>query len=522
MTQYVGFTVGPIFDTISDATSPARLWFASYTFSDLVRRLCKALLRSPLENVQILSPFYDKSDDGTDAVGKYHDRVIMSTSTSGDALSTALNEVVDQVKAKTLDDFPEEGAGSPADELAYLSRYLQVHYVICPADAFEGGWYQGFATLNGLLDSVELMRTFPADEAHSPFARVFRKPPERRDLRTYDANRLVRESPLFKQMRDKSQLCKPNGSIRDLASIAADGRDVSADGSKKVRYFAVVNADGDNMGAFFRNNVRDASSQLRVSQALMRHATSAAAEIGTFGGMTIYAGGDDLLFLAPVENSKGQSVFQLCEDLAEEFRATLREAFREKGELPTLSFGISVQFYKAPLYEALARARELLAAAKDNGKDRMMVGLQKHSGQTHRLSVPNGSFATFKTLYELAQPLDNATTSIRALVRTLRLFETAFGVLDAHASDMPAEAYVRAWGNFFDNENQPDTKEFAEKVAGTFRDEFVLGSCGIAAVGDDPDLRTLDSPLDALIELLLIRRFMDEKVGEDELRGDVA
>lgn len=33
--KYIGITVGPIFDTIQDASTPAAMWFTSFLFSDL-------------------------------------------------------------------------------------------------------------------------------------------------------------------------------------------------------------------------------------------------------------------------------------------------------------------------------------------------------------------------------------------------------------------------------------------------------------------------------------------------------
>ena len=38
--EYIGITIGPIFDTILDASSPAAMWFTSFLFSDLTRRIC--------------------------------------------------------------------------------------------------------------------------------------------------------------------------------------------------------------------------------------------------------------------------------------------------------------------------------------------------------------------------------------------------------------------------------------------------------------------------------------------------
>ena len=79
-----------------------------------------------------------------------------------------------------------------------------------------------------------------------------------------------------------------------------------------------------------------------------------------FGGMIIYAGGDDLLFLAPVSNGKGQTVFELCQEIAMLFEGKMKDNFVGFSSCPTVSFGISIQYEKFPLYEALNHARNLL------------------------------------------------------------------------------------------------------------------------------------------------------------------
>lgn len=546
MTQYVGITIGPIFDTILDATSPARLWFASYCFSDLARRLCQGLVGSRLSDIQILSPYYDPADDGTDGVGKYHDHIIFSTSTPAEQLPDVLDEVVATAKADTLYDFYDDASGHVVQK-AFLDRYLQVHYAICPEGAFEEGWNAGFTELSNLLDLEELIKTFPASDDHSPFGYVFSRPADRHDA---DQNRHVRESPLFRRVfRDSGrngQLLKPNGrGIRDLADIAAAGSDWQKDPSKKRRYFAVVNADGDNMGKFFLTFVKDAQAQLKVSQALLYHDKNASSIIGAYGGMTIYAGGDDLLFLAPVEGADGRSIYRLCEDLAQEFHDSLASAFGESESLPTLSFGISIQFYKSPLYEALDRARKLLETAKNNSekcgdkeykKDRIVIGLQKHSGQTHRLAVPNSRFVAFEEVFRMPEEMSDVPASIRSVVRALRLFGPCFEALDSKAKsgEIAEEAYVSSWRNFFDNEGQSQMQDFVTRLASTYYQDFLTsdgphilalpdeGSSPKKLSRDHNDPKSGARPMDALVELLLIRRFMDEDVSEDEREASEA
>ncbi len=64
------------------------------------------------------------------------------------------------------------------------------------------------------------------------------------------------------------------------------------------------------MGAFLRQLNDDAFTE--YDDTCLRYRNAASERIGSFGGMTVFAGGDDLLFLAPVENEKGRKRSSIC------------------------------------------------------------------------------------------------------------------------------------------------------------------------------------------------------------------
>lgn len=126
--------------------------------------------------------------------------------------------------------------------------------------------------------------------------------------------------------------------------------------------------------------------------------------------------------MAPLENKKGKSIFELCYDIQKCFRNTINEEINhdKKEELktgvPTLSFGIAMQYYKFPLYEALAKARSLLDDAKKTAgirKDSMSVQLTKHSGQTVQFELSNEERGLVKAFIE--EPY-NDTKTINSIV----------------------------------------------------------------------------------------------------------
>ena len=106
MKKYVGITIGPIYDTILEASTPAALWFASSMFSDITKRICKAvLLEKNFSGVTLLSPYYAGDMEENDGVGKYHDRIIFSVEIFDES---SLKEILENVKTETKNIFPME------------------------------------------------------------------------------------------------------------------------------------------------------------------------------------------------------------------------------------------------------------------------------------------------------------------------------------------------------------------------------------------------------------------------------
>ena len=202
-------------------------------------------------------------------------------------------------------------------------------------------------------------------------------------------------------------------SIEDIALSRKKEEDFSTEtpsdeaASLRSEYYAVVNSDGDKVGTLLKDLCRgvDISQQSdrinSFSKACLKYAGEAAELVGNYGGMTIYAGGDDLLFIAPV-----YSLFSLCRELDETFKNTLKKGLKKglKEILSdveinvSLSFGVAVQYVKYPLYEALERARVQLYKAKESCGNRLGIELVKHSGKTVQLMVENEKLEAIDTL----------------------------------------------------------------------------------------------------------------------------
>lgn len=265
--------------------------------------------------------------------------------------------------------------------------------------------------------------------------------------------------------------------LSSIETIAKCGEE-TAGNMKKKKYYAFVAADGDSMGKTLEKLVQDPSNPAdktleKFSQACLHYTEQAAQLINEFSGMTIYAGGDDLLFLAPLENKEGKSIFELCYDIQKCFRNTInKEINHDKKEdlktgVPTLSFGIAMQYYKFPLYEALAKARNLLDDAKKTAgirKDSMSVQLTKHSGQTVKFELSNEERGFVKAFIE--EPY-NDTKTINSIVFAINTYRPVFETLQtlAQQEKINREAFIEAWLNLFDNINQTQYSPYVRDIA---------------------------------------------------------
>lgn len=191
-----------------------------------------------------------------------------------------------------------------------------------------------------------------------------------------------------------------SGIITNLRKLAKDKihREIAGD-SDQPKYYAILVMDGDDMGKllageemkqfheYLHNEIRNKikasdvkrlltpSVHMAISRALMNFSVSKVREIvEKNNGELIYAGGDDVLALLPVDKAL---------KCAYEIQAEFNKSFDGWDLLPakTMSAGIIIVHYLHPLHDALERARELEKIAKDSGKNAFFIGFLTRGGQ---------------------------------------------------------------------------------------------------------------------------------------------
>lgn len=495
--QYIGITIGPIFKTIGEAISPAGLWFGSYFFSTVTKKLCEKLVEIP--TVMIFSPFYDsnsKQNPQEDGIGRYHDRILFSVD-GNTVIEGELPSIISAVKKEMAEKFGKFNSGQIEN---FINNYLRIDFVILNEKTIneirgksEKAGNNIAIILNDALDALELMAAGKGRTDMNLFAPFFAGKKDNR-------NCYIKGSKLFTDTKLNSQLLTSYSdhaselkSIEDIA-LSRKKEENSSDRSPsgeiapiRSEYYAVVNSDGDKVGTLLKALCKDVeipeqSDRINsFSRACLDYAGEAAKLVGDYGGMTIYAGGDDLLFIAPVH-----SIFALCQKLNILFIDTLSKSIKElKEEVKiSLSFGVAIQYVKYPLYEALERARVQLYKAKEScgkrpngseisGGNRLGIELVKHSGKTVQLMVENEKLEAIDHLIKY-----RATTNDQALesvLYNLQDTEIIFKLLfEKTAQDIfDFQEYKMRFLNNFNNPNQLSYHSYLDEIAKFFYDNYL-------------------------------------------------
>ena len=488
--KYVGITIGPIFKTIGEAISPAGLWFGSYFFSTVTKKLCEQL--NDIPNVKIFSPFYDSNSNQNpqeDGIGRYHDRILFSVD-GNTVTEEKLQKIISAVKKEIAKKF---GTFKTDKEIMlFIDNYLRIDFVILNEETMneiiEKSGKDGnniAIILNDALDALELMAAGKGRTDMNLFAPFFAGKKGNRNI-------YIKKSKLFTDTKPNSQLVikhpDRDSDLRSIEDIALSRKKEESSSEElpngeiaptRSEYYAVVNSDGDKVGTLLKALCKDVeiskqSERINIfSRACLDYAGEAAKLVGKYGGMTIYAGGDDLLFIAPVH-----SLFSLCSELDEMFKKTLKKGLEEV-DLPddiinvSLSFGVAVQYVKYPLYEALERARVQLYKAKESCGNRLGIELVKHSGKTVQLMVENEKLEAIDNLIKY-----RATTNDQALESVLYnlqdteiIFKLLFEKTAQNIFDF--QEYKMRFLNNFNNPNQLDYHDYLENIAEFFYNNYL-------------------------------------------------
>ena len=474
--RYIGTTIGPIFDVMSFSSTPAALWASSYLFSHLSKCICEELVKKGVDTADIIAPYYEKDSEiirtMTDkGVGMFYDHIIFRQK------EFRIEEMI-EVRAAVLDRVSEDFS---------IDRDYLEDFILISAVSFEADYADGRNPLlvsSRMFDSLELSKKVVPVEKSNPILNQFTGVDE--NDRNTGKNELIKKIVLDNLGCSDWQLLKRDNSrtLKSLESIQSGD------------YYAIVRADGDDMGKYIASLSSD--EQLRTfSEECFTYCRNVADKVKDFGGITIYAGGDDLLAITPCVTKDGRTVLDFVKEA--------QECFAHK-----LSFGISVCYTKFPLYEALADSADLLFGDAKNRyvdgrqkKHNTAIRIRKHSGQTESFLIGN---ETLDALIASQHAVTDAKAGNKEEVFLSALHKLAMfrELFDTAAAEENAATIQAVFDNVFDAHDQ--NTAFLHRALPDMFSSIVDGRMDIVSTGTEES-----GTADTLSNVLRMFKFFIER-----------
>lgn len=173
-------------------------------------------------------------------------------------------------------------------------------------------------------------------------------------------------------------------------------------------FYALLFMDGDGLGKLLQSGVLEPS---RISEALAAFTADVDPIVISFGGKTVYAGGDDVLALVPL-NQVLSAATALRERYVQAFQQEFSTPADQAKTLPkmTISAGIVFAHFSTSLRAVMEEAHHLLDdVAKDgNGRDSIAASVLTGSGRTVLWVSSWTDTTTSQTIPEVLQDLGTA------------------------------------------------------------------------------------------------------------------
>ncbi len=417
--KYTAITIGPILKTVHQAKSAKAIWAASYMFSYLVKQL---IIEIGLTNEDVLLPYFEPNDlTDKHRVGIFPDRVMIKKEIP--YIENIINKVIEDFAGRVTH---EKELTSVTNIVPYLKDYIHFQYVeVVPTKD------NIILELNNYLDTLELRNRIVLNADDDVLKKFFEDTyynfliEDEFDNTTKRFPSTIEISMAEFQQKDTGKFIS---SVNELFK-RAKGEDAADNQQKFIdriydensfvpfkrnyqKYIAVVQADGDNIGSFikelYNQDDKDKKEKLvtEFSKSLFAFAKESVDIIRKYNGTPIYAGGDDLLFLCPVahsgyaesnDNDKNKkrtvkvekSVLTLINQIDEVFESKFlrnslfTEILKKVKKQPSMSYGVSISYYKFPLNQALEQGVNQLfnKAKKTYKKNAVSFAILKHSGQ---------------------------------------------------------------------------------------------------------------------------------------------
>lgn len=481
MKKYIALTIGPIYKTLSIAKKTREIWSGSYIFSYIMKKIIFKLTEYR-KNINFITPNIKNTSIFTSGkeVGLFHDRFIFEAENEDfNKLKEIINSVLEELGNNIFNHLRQNTKYNTIKKenvLNFIKNYFIINFIEKDLEENENP----ILKLSKYLDSIEQYnKPIPEGENYlSAFLKISNGSFLVKD--SFDEHRFdIQSLPEIATKELNKEIDKNIFNLEKDTDIYTKLKELE-NFKNYHKYIAIVQADGDSFTNILKNNSEKLSI---ISEKLFNYAEISHKIIKDYGGMTIYAGGDDLLFFAPVKN-KEKTIFDLLDEITKNFNEIFEEENEqiknknkkenEKNDIATVSFGLSISYYKFPLYEALGIASSLLFdKAKELPKNNIAFQVIKHSGQsfggvlnklenviTSEENIKLSIYTEFKNLLEETIKINDS--DIKFLGSYHHKFFATYSIIEKIAHDkIKLKNY---FNNYFNEDIHVKNQPFFEKM----------------------------------------------------------
>lgn len=401
--HYIALTLGPIDRISSYAEDTKGIWTSSYLFV----YLAKKIVRPMYENRDFILPQWARAGctakdmrmfEPQSGAGLCPDHYIFRAE-EGDFEKLA--GICDEVYRETAGLI----AGTIKKDLGKVEAFLRqsIKIYFCEHEfAMDISEQNIVEKCNNMLNAMECEDNFPPKEEEN-YLKLFFSSVNGSFLTqdAYGEQQNAKDSRLIKTIFEYSAGELAGSLGNSLARVASGEIPMPEEVCTYHKYIAIVKADGDNMSKMLKAIYDDKCHTIHdLDKQLLDYNLRVGGLIRQFGGVPIFTGGDDLLFFAPIMYN-GKTIFQLLQSIDDTFNEHMKAV--GVSAVPTLSFGLSMTYYKFPMFEAKDKSEALLDEAKSScsNKNRIVWSLRKHSGQTIDGVIEKASTRMYAEIQEL-------------------------------------------------------------------------------------------------------------------------
>ena len=161
-------------------------------------------------------------------------------------------------------------------------------------------------------------------------------------------------------------------------------------------------------------------------------------------------------------------------------------------------------------------SRNLLGCVKSGRKNSVAINLQKHSGQSLCLNIPNENLDRVEQFIKLNGGSIQESRTLHSMIYSVEEFRELYRQMIINAKNCKdRKRFINIWTHLFDNIGQKDCMTYIKQIADFFYDECIdrqekLVESFEGSNDNDEDYTRMIS------SMLRLKKFFKEKRGEEE------